>query len=501
VPRTLLFSGFDVLAPEIPEDARVLLPPIPLPELDDFKSAVQRAIEEPLEGPPLEQLLKPTAHVTVVIDDPSLPVPPVSKDCRREMLEVVLRTVALAGIRASRLTLLVANGLSRAWKTTELADFFGVETTAAYPMTCHDAEASAALAHIGDEPQGPVEVHRALVEADVVIHLNVVSAPAMAGLFGAVHGTSGYRTARWLCGPAAFEGEENPMTPGSAYHRLHERVGALLSNKVRVFQVSAVLNNEVWAPAFAALLRSNDGVSRPLQIWNAMPVAVRHRAARLIKASYRPIAALAGPPSAVAPRALESFYRQHEITTEGEADLLVFGLPDQGPASVRSAQNPILAAQLALGFVAHLSSGKSLLRKDGVLVFANPLAPNFDRRVHAPHEEFYEKVLRLEREPAAIHERFEPSFASRPDFVSAYQRRFAFHGGHPFFAWYSCTPMRRRAARIIVAHGDPRACARLGFTPAADVQEALEKAHEFLGRKDPDTLVLEMPPPFWVRVR
>jgi len=58
-----------------------------------------------------------------------------------------------------------------------------------------------------------------------------------------------------------------------------------------------------------------------------------------------------------------------------------------------------------------------------------------------------------------------------------------------------------RAARIIVAHGDPRACARLGFTPAVDVEEALEKARDFLGDPKPHVAVMELPPPFWVRVR
>jgi hypothetical protein len=501
VPRTLLFSGFDVRAPLIPDDARVLLPPIPLPEINDFKGAVERALAEPVEGPPLSQVLKPTSRITIVVDDPSLPVPPVSKDCRREMLEAILHTTALAGVRAHRLTLLVANGLSRQWHNTELTDLFGVETTAAYPMVCHDAEDGDALARLGDEPEGPVEVNRALVDADLIIHVNVVSTPGMSGLFGLVSGTVGYRTARWLSGPAAYALDENPLSPGSRLHANHERVAARLTSKVPVLQVSAVLNNELWAPALAALLRSDHGISRPLQMWNALPVAVRHRAARLLKASYRPIAVFAGSPQRVAARALEAFYRQHEISTQGEVDLLLFGLPDQGPSSVRTAQNPVLAAHLALGFVSNLWSGKPMLRKGGVLIFANPLTPVFDRGVHAPHEEFYQRVLRLERDPATIWEKYEPQLAGRPEFVAGYQRRFAFHAAHPMHAWYACEPMRRRAERIIVAHGDPRVCARMGFTPAADVEEALEKAHDFLGQQNPETLVLEIPPPFWVRVR
>jgi hypothetical protein len=203
----------------------------------------------------------------------------------------------------------------------------------------------------------------------------------------------------------------------------------------------------------------------------------------------------------VAPRALETFHRQHEVATAGEADILVFGLPDLGPASVGAAQNPVLSANVALGYVANLFTERPLLRAGGVIIFASPLTPVFDRRAHLPHEEFYEKVLRVERDPVAIHERFETYFAGRPEFVSNYQRRFAFHGAHPLYSWYLTSPVRRRASRIIVAHGDPRACARLGFTPAVDVEEALDKARDFLGDPHPHVAVMELPPPFWVRVR
>jgi len=236
-------------------------------------------------------------------------------------------------------------------------------------------------------------------------------------------------------------------------------------------------------------------------MWNALPVAVRHRAARLIKGNYRPIAIYGGPPEAVAPRALESFYRQHEVSADEPASVVLFGLPDQGPASVHSSQNPVLVAQLGLGYVCNLFLSQPVLKQGGVIIFANPLTPDFDRRVHLPHQEFYENVLRNEREPSAIHERYEPYFAGRPEFVASYQQRFAFHGTHPLYAWYLCTAARRRAGRIFVASGDPRACARLGFTPAKNIEDALARAREFLGETNPSTMVLEPTPPFWVRIR
>ena len=78
--------------------------------------------------------------------------------------------------------------------------------------------------------------------------------------------------------------------------------------------------------------------------------------------------------------------------------------------------------------------------------------------------------------------------------------RFAFHGAHPLLAWYQCAPARRRTSRIIVAGGDPRACARLGFMGASDLDDALRKAKEALAMDAPKLRVLELPPPFFVRV-
>jgi lactate racemase len=268
-----------------------------------------------------------------------------------------------------------------------------------------------------------------------------------------------------------------------------------------VMQLAAVLNNELWTSSIASLLRSEQGLSRPLQMWNALPSAVRHRAARVMRASYRPISALAGPPDAVAPRALELFLRQHEVQAQGgEADVLIFGLPDLGPFSVGTAQNPVLVTNLALGFIANLFTRAPLLREGGVIIFLNPLTPSFDARAHRPHLDFYEKVLRVEREPEGIHERYEPYLAARPELVADYQRRYAFHGAHPLLAWYQCAPARRRTSRIIVAGGDPRACARLGLMGSSDIDDALRKAKEALAMDAPKVRVLELPPPFFVKV-
>lgn len=496
--RTILFSGFDLLAPEFASDTRILSAPPSLPALPDVAAEAARVLKEPIAGLPLPSQLWPGMRVTVVVDDPSLPVPPLQRDCRREMLEAVLEVLAGAGLGEAHVTVLVANGLSRQWRPIELVELLGDAVTSQLPTICHDAEAQAQLLRIGEAPEGPVEFNRAVAEADLVVHLNVVATPLHAGMFPLVAGTTGYRTARFLFAPELFE-EQAPLQPGSRYHAVHERLGALLRERVPVFQVSAVLNNDIYTPQLSAMIRNDKGLPRSLQVWNAMPNAVRHRAARMLRSNARPITLVAGPPDAVAQSARDLFYRQNEQVVEDQAQVVMFGLPDQGPASVGTSQNPILVANLALGYVMNLFTRRPLLAEGGVIIFANPLTPQFDR-LHLPHEEFYEKVLRLERDPVAIGEKYEPYFAGKLEFVANYQRNYAFHGAHPLFMWAMGQGARNRASRIIVAQGDPRACARLGFTPAKSIDDALSKAKEALAEAQPTVSVVQLPPAVWARV-
>ncbi len=311
--RSLLVSGFDIRDVSLPEDAEVLLPPLPLPAQDDFTVAVQRAFDEPLAGPPLGRRVKAGSKVTIAIDDFTLPVPLSSRDCRREMLEGTLESLSHWGVKPSSVTVLVGTGLSRQWRPAELTEILGPRVTSLVNVRAHDAEAQSELKRIADEPAGPIEVARSIVEADLVIHLSVVNQPLHAGTFALVAGTVGYRTARVLNAAQIFESDDAPLLTGSAWHRAHTKVGDLIATKVPILQLAAVLNNELWASPIAALLKSEHGLSRPLQMWNALPAAVRHRAARVMRSSYRPITALAGPPEAVAPRALELLHRQHEL--------------------------------------------------------------------------------------------------------------------------------------------------------------------------------------------
>lgn len=496
---SLLLSGFDVRSVDFDDGCELLLPPLPLPAVESAVEAFARALDEPVEGPPLSALLAGKKKVCVLVDDFTLPLPPASRDCRRDMLEAVLDALSAHRIKPAQVRVLVASGLSRQWRPAELTDFLGPRTTALFPSRCHDALDVRELKHVGEAATGPIELARAQVEADLCIHLNVVAAPALAGSMGLVMGTSSLDTWRELNAPQLFSGGAPHWSEGSAWRAAHVAAAEAYQKKVPVFQLAAVLDNALWGERVASWLDGIDAASRPVQLWNALPEAVRHRAARLMRAEHAPNEVFAGPPAAVAPRALEAFARQHEVTAQGEADILLFGLPDLGPYSFGTAQNPVLVAHLALGMVAQLATSKPLLRQGGVLVFANPLKPAFDTAAHRAYLHLYERVLRHEREPEAIEAGYASSLLADQTLGNAYRHRYGFHPAHALFTWAQCAEVRRRASRIFVAHGDPRACARLGFTAAPDTTAALARAREALGG-DPKVRVLSLPPPFFVKV-
>jgi lactate racemase len=495
VSRHLLVSGYDVRPVTLPEGAQVLRPPMPFPALADIGAAVARALEEPVAGPSFSQRLTRDIRITVVVDDFSFPAPPSSREVRGLLLEGLLAALRSARIPLERVTLHVANGASRKWRPAELTEWLGPFGARAH---CHDLTAHREFIRLGELPQGPLDVHRALIECDLLVHLNVVTQPLHAGLFPVIAGASGLHTLLSLEAPRLLGIDLHQV--GSVRAHGYEAAATLLASKVPVVQLSCVLNNDVWPQTVAGLLDDNDGeLSRPLSMWNALPSAVRNRAARLMRTQALPWRIAFGPPEAVAPKTRAWFLRQHEVTAQGEADVLVFGVPGVGPYSIGALQNPLLATHLALGLLGNLTTGRPLLREGGALILANPLTPEFEPHTQRAHQDFYERCLKAEREPAALLERFLPDALNRNALTRDSSEGFGFHPAHPYLLWAQCEPLRRRAGRVLVAHGDPRVTSRFGFSAAPDVESALAKAQEFVGGT-PRVRMIDLPPPFFVRV-
>src|SRR5204862_43552 len=74
-----------------PDDAVVLTPPQPpTHSIVDVPAAVREALRFPLDGPALDRVVTRGAHVTVVVEQASLPLPGAPVDPRRQAIETTV---------------------------------------------------------------------------------------------------------------------------------------------------------------------------------------------------------------------------------------------------------------------------------------------------------------------------------------------------------------------------------------------------------------------------
>ncbi len=491
---TLLLTGQVVRDVTLPDGAEELNPPVSLPPIPGFRRHVVRLLNEHGARESFRDLLKSGLRVTIAVDDFTTPAPPPARDARPDMASAVLEVLFQAGLTPSDVTVLVLTGLNRRWRDVELAELLGPTVAGSATLLAHDADDAAAHVEVNG-----IHFHRALVECDLLVHLNVVTSPVNLGLVPLVRGGTSAASLRRLSRPELFSGTETPWKAGSAWHRAQSAAGAHLSQRVRVLQLSVVLDNELWPGPLKGLLAEGLRPSRPLRIWNATPRRVRNQALGLARSNVRPIAVYFGRPSEVEPKARTFYLRQHEVfSPRGPAGVLMFGIPDTGALSVSPRPNPLSAAHLGVGLFANWSSGDPLLKENGVLVFGHPLTPEFDGEDMQPARALYDDVLPTHREPEDMAGAVEAAFTSRQDLLDAYRAHAAPHPLRAVINWYQCLPIRRRARHIIAATADNAAAERFGFLPARDLDDALDSAMS--KSSGSDVRLLHVPPPFVVRV-
>jgi nickel-dependent lactate racemase len=171
-----LAYGADGRSIEVPDDATVILP-TELPGLTDADEAVSRALEHPLAGPPLSQLLEGAARVVVVFPDLTRPMP------NRTVLPPVLRHLEQSGIPDGAVTLLCATGTHRQATPAEMRELVGPEIVARYAIVDHDAD-SAAHVRVGQVDGTPILLQRHYVDADVRVITGFVEPHFFAGFSG-----------------------------------------------------------------------------------------------------------------------------------------------------------------------------------------------------------------------------------------------------------------------------------------------------------------------------
>ena len=456
----------------LPERTRVIRAPDPLPPLPDVGKALRDALAAPRGMEPLPRLAGPKARVTIAFDDPAKPLYPIKGGDFRELaIPIILEELERAGVERHRVRLLCANALHRQWTRSELTRILGAKLVRAFGtsrLRCHDAEDPEGLVLLGETARGmEVEVNRAVVDSDLVIYVGVPATPFNGGWKSIAVGLSSWRSIRHHHRPfPQARGISTQDHERSSFHKLMREMGevieaALAPRRTRILQVEGIVNS-------------------------AIPPEICGVFAGSIEDAHK--------------TSLGLLDRQFALPVTGQADVVVYGLPNNDYYSRYSVFNPILLRNLALSYAAGSYQGMPLARAGGIAIFANPCHRQFSAQNHPSYIELFDKILPRMRDPFEVWDKYAEDFAHRPEYVHRYRTAYGFHGAHPLILYGQGVYQLKHLSRVFLARSeDPEVARRLGFEPFPTVEEAIAEAERTLG---PDCSITYqvVPPFFWPRV-
>ncbi|MBI4261767.1 MAG: DUF2088 domain-containing protein [Actinobacteria bacterium] len=511
-PPLLVHEGEGFRLQRFPMGTRVVYPPDSLPGVRDVDAAIERALLEPHGSEPLPDLLRPGMRLTIAFDDISLPLPPMrSPDVRGRVMEHVLEHAARKGVDDVRL--IVANSLHRRMTPSEIKKVVGERIYRSFhpdALTNHDAEDRANLTHIGRTPEGEdVEINRRAAESDLLVYVNINLVAMDGGHKSVPVGLGSYASLRHHHNVHTMLNSTSYMDPGhSALHHSCERMGRLLAEHLSVFTVETTLNNDTFPSPFDFMnKREWEWSARDQATYlaakkanDAAPGRMRREVFRRIESPYRVTGINAGETEAVHKETLSAVHRQQLVEVDGQADVMVVGLPYISPYNVNSIMNPILAQCLGLGYFFNMYVGRPLVRQGGAMILFHPVPWEFHQVHHPSYVDFFEEVLAETTDPAEIEAKFEEQYATDPWYVHLYRTSYAYHGVHPFYMWYWGAHAMSHLGDVIFVGGDRKAVHRMGFRSASTFADALEMAGETVGTS-PRITYLHAPPLALAEVR
>ncbi len=511
-PPLLVHCGEGFALQQFPLGTRVVYPPESLPGVTNVDEAIEQALLHPLDSEPLPTLLHPGMRLTIAFDDLSLPLPPMRKpDVRQRIIEHVLEHAARAGV--DDVELVAANALHRRMTAEEIEAIVGERVFRSFwpdALYNFDAEDRANLTHLGTTEQGEdVEISRRAAESDLLVYVNVNLVAMDGGWKSTAVGLASYASLRHHHNSHTMVHSRSFMDRHrSQLHASAGRMGRLLGEHVRVFQIETTLNNDAFPSQYGFLtkrewewsLRDQARYLGAKSALDLMPAKARRRLFRSLEAPYAVTGVSAGMVEPVHEQTLARVHRQQLVEVDGQTDVLVLGLPYLSPYNVNSVMNPVLAACLGLGYLFNSYLGQPLVRRGGALILHHPVPWEFSTLHHPSYVDFFDEVLPVSTDPKVIEQKFEEQYATDPWYVHLYRTSHAYHGVHPFYMWYWCAHALDHLGDVIWVGADRRAVARMGMRAASTFADALEMATDRVGRS-PSITYLHAPPHTLAHVR
>lgn len=222
----------------------------PVPFLSDPETAVAEALAHPIGSLPLREQARRGDRVCIVFTD----ITRASPD--HLLVPALLQELEAAGVRDTDITLLCGIGMHRPSTPEEKVAKLGAEVVARYRVIDNEPCNPEALIDLGVTPGGvPVQVHRAAVEADLLIATGIVEPHQYAGYSGGrktvAVGAAGEALIAHTHGPAFVDhpGTRLGRIEGNPFHEaiteaarragLRFILNAVMDDEGRILQVAA----------------------------------------------------------------------------------------------------------------------------------------------------------------------------------------------------------------------------------------------------------------------
>jgi nickel-dependent lactate racemase len=151
-----------------------------VPPIEDVPAAIESALTNPIESPPLRELTKPGDTVCIVFTD----ITRASPD--HLLVPALLAELEAAGVRDEDITLLCGIGMHRPSTPEEKVIKLGQELVDRYRVVDNEPQNPAALVDLGTTDSGiPLSVNKLAYDADLLVATGIVEPHQYAGYSGA----------------------------------------------------------------------------------------------------------------------------------------------------------------------------------------------------------------------------------------------------------------------------------------------------------------------------
>ena len=248
--KEIIFYGDDVLIYDFPAQTKIIRAKEPIDPLENAKRAINEAIDNPMASKRLEDLIDVNSRVVICFDDVSVPLPMMKDDVRVKAAEIVVEKLKKLGVKKENVLFICATGLHRKCTPKELRHILGKNVFKEYKdrIINHDASDNEKLKVLGTTKQGyEIEINKHAAEADLIIYLNITFTPLNGGWKSIIVGLGSFKTIIPHHSPEALKKAPFMNPEVSELHRIIWEMGRTIKDKITVFTIEMVLNNNFFS--------------------------------------------------------------------------------------------------------------------------------------------------------------------------------------------------------------------------------------------------------------